>query len=572
MRQKSSRNLAPELAAALRACLPHFLATFGFSLVINLLFMTYPVYMTQVYNRVLPGRSEASLFFLTLIAALACLTYAGLDVLRMQILVRSSLRLDKRLSLPVFLATLNNVARLPDSVRGQALRDLDTFRQFATSSGIHALFEVPWIPLSIVAVWFIHPAVGLFTAGAAAVMFGLAILNSTITRKPLETANERGVRNYLFSEVCLRNADATQAMGMAKGIVHQWQKSRSDLIWFQTLASEGAVWVTAAMRFLRLFLQVASLAVGAMLVMESEISAGAMYAVVVLLGRALMPIDTAVSAWRSFAMARFAFQRVNEVLLASPTRPKPMALPRPKGVLAVERLIYAPPGSDKTILKGVNFKLEAGQALGLIGPSGAGKSTLARLLVGSLPPSSGAVRLDGADVYSWDREDFGQYAGYLPQDIELFTGTVRDNIARFTEAPPEKVTEAAIRAGVHEMILRLPQGYETEIGPIAGTLSGGQRQRIGLARAIFGTPRFLVLDEPNSNLDDAGEQALLSALSHLKHEGSTIIVISHRTAILQVVDKLLILRDGVVDKFGPRDDVLREQQKVVRLPTKGPPP
>ncbi|HYD70461.1 type I secretion system permease/ATPase [Azospirillum sp.] len=564
MQQGFLRGLAPELAAGLRACLPHFGATFGFSFVINILFMTYPIYMMQVYNRVLPGRSEASLLFLTLIAGLACVTYAGLDVIRMRLLVRSSLRLDRRLSLPVFLTALDAAARQPEAGRGQVLRDLDTFRQFVTSQGIHALFEVPWIPLSIIAVWFIHPAVGLFTLAAAALMVALAIVNELITRRPLEAANDRAAQNYAFTDTCLRNADVARAMGMAPGIARVWQKSRHDLIWYQTVASEGAVWITATIRFLRLFLQICSLGVGAFLVMGSDLPVGAMYAVVILLGRALAPVDMAVAAWRSFAQARYAFRRVNEVFLIAPARPRAMPLPRPEGHLSVERLIYAPPGGDRPILKSVSFAVGAGQVLGLIGPSGAGKSTLARHLVGSLKPTSGTVRLDGADVWAWDREDFGPHVGYLPQDIELFAGTVRDNIDRFSQADPAEVVDAARRAGVHEMILRLPQGYDTEIQALAGILSGGERQRLGLARALFGDPRLLVLDEPNSNLDNEGEQALLAALVELKSRGATIVVISHRPAVLQVVDQVLVLRDGQIEAFGPREDVLKNYQKIVR--------
>lgn len=560
----SPTGLAPELTAALRTAIPHFAATFAFSCVINVLFLTYPIYMMQVYNRVLPGRSEASLLLLTLIAALACLTYAGLDVLRMQILVRASLRLDRRLAEPVFLATLATRTRVPENVRIQALRDLDAFRQFITSSGIHALFEVPWIPLSIIAVWFIHPAVGLFTLVAALLMFALALLNEWVTRKPLETANERALRNYHFADVCLRNSDATQAMGMARGILRHWQVSRQELIWHQTLASEGAVWITASIRFLRLFLQIASLCVGALLVMESAISPGAMYAVVILLGRSLAPIDMAVAAWRPFAMARYAFFRLNSLLRAVPAAPKAMPLPRPQGRVTVERVVYTPPGVERPIVKGLSFTLPPGQGLGLVGPSGAGKSTLARLLVGSLAPTSGSVRLDGADVAAWEREDLGPHIGYLPQDIELFTGTVRDNIARFSEAEPDAVIAAARLAGVHDLILHLPAGYDTEISAVSGMLSGGQRQRLGLARALFGAPRLLVLDEPNANLDTEGEQALLAALQHAKANGATLVLISHRPAILQVVDTILILRDGAMERYGSREDILNASQKVVR--------
>jgi ATP-binding cassette subfamily C protein len=554
-----------ELKNAIRRAMPYFMVAGLFSLAINLLYLAPSVYMLQVYDRVISSGSTATLVSLTVAIALAFMIQSILDKLRSSVLIRCGIKLDRIVSGRLLQAMIERGVYPGTARHGQALRDFDTYRQFITSAGIHALLDAPWMPIYIAVTFMLHPVLGIVSVIGGLILIGLALANEFATKRPLQVANDIANRNYGFTESSLRNAEVIQAMGMQPGLTARWQRDRDQVMGYQATASEGGATWSANIKFARQFLQSLMLGIGAYLVIEREVSIGAMFVGTLLMGRALAPIDIAVGSWRSFVQARQCYRRVAHLLAVMPPRPVAMALPRPKGAMSVDRAVFAIPGSDKLILKGVSFELAPGEALGLIGPSAAGKSTLARVLVGVWKPHSGSVRLDGADVYTWDRADFGQHVGYLPQDIELFQGSVRDNIARFRDAPPEAVVKAAQLAGVHEMILRLPNGYDTDIGDAGGILSGGQRQRVGLARAMFGDPAVLILDEPNSNLDTEGEQSLINTLAEFKAGGTTIIVIAHRPSVLAMVDKIMMMRDGQIEMMGPRTEVLaRLANNVVR--------
>ena len=545
-----------DLKTALRGCLPYFGAAALFSCGINLLYLASPIYMLQVYDRVMSSGNHYTLVMLTVALLLALATMAALDMVRARVLVRCGVGFDAQLSLRLMTALIDRGVATGSAKHAQLLRDLDQFRQFLTGPALHAIFDLPWMPIYVGVLCLLHPILGLVALAGAVLLLGLAMLNEMITGRPLRRANDAAVRAYGFTDAALRNAEVIQAMGMQGGLLAGWSADRREMLLAQAIASERNATMTAFIKFLRLFLQSLILGVGAWLAIERAVTPGVIFAGSLLMGRALSPIEQVVGAWKSFVTARQSYRRVRALLDAEPARGFGMQLPRPQGRLSVERLVYAPPGADRPLIKGISFELPAGQGLGLIGPSAAGKSTLARLLVGAWKPQVGAVRLDGADVYSWNRADFGRHVGYLPQDIELFAGTVRDNICRFQEASPADIVEAAQKAGIHEMILRLPNGYETEIGEGGAALSGGQRQRIALARALFGSPRLLVLDEPNANLDAEGEVALGQTLADLKAAGTTIVVIAHRPAVLNAVDKVLVLRDGQIEAFGPRADIV----------------
>jgi PrtD family type I secretion system ABC transporter len=552
-----ARAHAPdELKDALGRCLPYFGAAALFSCGINLLYLASPLYMLQVYDRVMASGSQYTLIMLTVALLLALATMAALDAIRARVLVRCGIAFDARLAARLMTALIDRFVYSGSTRHAQLLRDLDQFRQFLTGPGVHAIFDLPWMPIYVAILCLLHPLLGLVAVAGAGVLLLLAVLNELVTSRPLKRANEAALRTYGFTDAALRNAEVIQAMGMQGGLLGVWDGDRRDMLSAQAVASDRNASLTALIKFSRLFLQSLILGVGAWLAIDHAVTAGVIFAGSLLMGRALAPIEQVVGAWKQFVGARQAYRRVRDLLAAEPARAFGMQLPRPEGRLSVERLVFAPPGHERPLIKGISFDLPAGQGLGLIGPSAAGKSTLARLLVGAWKPNVGHVRLDGADVWSWNRADFGRHVGYLPQDIELFAGTVRDNIARFTDAAPADIVEAARKAGIHEMILRLPNGYETEIGEGGAALSGGQRQRIGLARALFGSPCLLVLDEPNANLDAEGEQALAQTLAELKAQGTTIVVIAHRPAVLNTVDKIIVMRDGAIEMFGPRAEIV----------------
>jgi ATP-binding cassette subfamily C exporter for protease/lipase len=528
-----------------------------FSFFVNALMLVPSLYMMQVYDRVLNSRNEMTLLMVTLITLGMYVLLGGLEWVRSQLLVRASVQLDAKLNDRVFQATFEASLRGAGGNPAQALSDLTNVRQFLTGSGLFAFFDAPWAPIFLIVITLLHPWLGVFSVVGGLILIGLTWLTEKATQKPLAEANTAGMQANSFASNNLKNAEVIEAMGMLPAVRDRWYKKHNLSMALQQLASDRAGMISAATRFVRLSQQSLILGLGALLVIEGKLSPGGMIAASILMGRVLAPVEQAIGVWKNLVSVRSAYERLQKLLLAVPAREVGMSLPRPKGNLALEAVVATVPNSQNVILRGINAAIAAGEVVGVIGPSASGKSTLARLLVGVWPAASGKVRLDGADIFSWNKAEVGPHIGYLPQDVELFEGTIAENIARFAEAvDAEKVVRAAQRAGVHEMILRFPKGYDTPIGPGGGFLSGGQRQRIGLARALYGDPVLVVLDEPNSNLDDVGEQALVRAVLELKAQGSTVLVITHRTNIVGVVDKLMVLREGTVQLFGPRDEVL----------------
>jgi ATP-binding cassette, subfamily C, bacterial len=561
MREKSDMQ-APGKAADARilgAARGYFLAAGLFSLAINLLYLAGPLYMLQVYDRVISSGSVPTLVMLSLALLIAYGALAALDVVRGRILARAGLRLDAMLANRVVAATL--AQGVGGAARSQPLRDLDTVRQFVTGQGINALFDLPWAPIYIAVIFMLHPALGAFALASVVVLIAMALLNEWLVRGASAEASEAASRNYSFTEMSLRNGEVIRAMGMTGGLLDRWSRDRNRMLRLQLSGSDRGGAMSSVIKFLRLSMQSLVLGLGAWLALQRLATVGAMFAASILLGRALQPVEQVVAGWRSLVAARSAYARVKRLLEAAPVSAGQLVLPRPDGALSVENLTLMMNGSQKAILRSVAFELTPGESLGIIGPSGAGKSTLARLLVGVVRPTMGAVRLDGADVSIWAREQLGRHVGYLPQDIELFSDTVAANIGRFQAGADEEIVRAAQLAGVHEMILRLPNGYDTEVGEGGAILSGGFRQRIALARAVFGNPSLVVLDEPSSNLDGEGDEAFARCVMQLKRQGATVVIISHRPATLSMVDNLMLLRDGVVEMCGPRDEMM---QKLIR--------
>ncbi len=525
------------------------------SLFVNVLMLTVPLYMLQLFDRVLMSRSDETLLFLTLAAVGALLVMSALDVLRSRILVRVSAWLEHRLG-PEALSRAVSGLLAAQSYGVQALRDIAQVRQFIASPSIFSLFDAPWVPLYLLVIYLLHPTLGAIALSGALVLFLLAVANELATRRPLKAANEQWVKAMRKTDAAVRNAEIIEAMGLMPGITRRWYRDNEAALQLQNIASDRAGLLMAATKFLRLVIQIAMLGTGAYLVLRYELTPGGMIAGSIILSRALQPVEQAIGTWKSLIAARTAYARFRAFMDQEPGRSTDMPLPAPQGHLTVERVTFIPPGAQQPVLKNVSFALRPGELLAIIGPSAAGKSTLARLLVGAWRPNSGTVRLDGADVYGWERSAFGRHVGYLPQDVELFEGTIEENIARMTDAEPDAVVEAAQQAGVHELILRLPEGYRTPIGEGGAMLSGGQRQRIALARALFGRPRLLVLDEPNASLDGEGEEALVRAMAAAKAGGATVVFIAHRVSLVARADKVLFLQNGVAELFGTRDEVL----------------
>ncbi|SRR5579883_841757 len=539
----------------------------AFSLAINLLYLAGPLYMLQVYDRVVPSGSIVTLLMLTLALLLAYLTLAGLDAVRARVLTRASMRLDNRIAPRLLTEIIDHPAAAGDS-RSQLLRDFDAFRQFISGAGIHAVFDLPWAPVYIAVIFMLHWSLGAFALGCSIVLVLMALLNEWLVRGPLTEANDAAARNYGFTEMSLRNVEVLRAMGMKQGLLQRWSHDRRRLLERQTEASDRAATTQSLIRFLRLSMQSVILGLGAYLVIERTASSGAMFAASLLLGRALQPVEQITGTWRTLVSVRGAVRRLRGLFANAATRRPSLDLPKPKGHLQVEGLSYQPVGGLKPLLRGVSFELKPGEVLGIVGPSGAGKSTLARHLVGVLAPSAGTARLDSADVSDWARGGLGKHVGYLPQDIELFADTVTNNINRFQPGDDEATLRAAAMAGVHELILRLPKGYDTAIGEGGAILSGGMRQRLGLARAVYADPSLVVLDEPNSNLDGEGDIALAHCIQQLKDRGTTVVLISHQQGLLAVTDKILVLNEGTVAAFGPRAEMLERLQPRRLAPVK----
>jgi len=521
-----------------------------FSFAINLLMLTSPLYMLQVYDRVLASRSSSTLFYLTLFAGACLLALAALELVRSRILVRTGSLFDGLLSGRVFDLVLSR------GKNGQAFRDLDALRTFLTGASVLSLLDAPWIPFYIALVYLLHPMLGHVALAGGLILFALGLLNEKLTRRPLAEAGGELAASTTFAELSARNAEVVRAMGMLPGLRAVWQKRHGLGLELQGVASDRAAEISAAAKFVRFFLQVAILGVGAYLVIQQELTAGVMIAASIIMGRGLAPIEASIGSWRGFLMARLAFARLQRELAGDVDAKESMSLPPPKGDLLVENLYGGPPGVSKPVISAVSFRLNAGNVLGITGPSAAGKSSLARLIVGVWAPISGEVRLDHASLSDWPREEVGPYIGYLPQDIELFPGTVAENVSRFGKIDANKVVDAAKLVGAHKMILELSDGYDTVIGLGGNELSGGQRQRIGFARAVYGMPSLIVLDEPTSNLDADGESAVRQAIDELKKHGKTIVVIAHRPAVLGGTDALMVIQKGSIAQFGPTSEIM----------------
>jgi ATP-binding cassette subfamily C exporter for protease/lipase len=561
---KNLLNKKNEIEQALLGLKSTFWTVGVFSAISNLLMLVPSLYMLQVYDRVLQSRNEITLAMLTLLMLGAYALMAGLELVRSFVLVRVGARFDMTLNKRVYSAAFEQNLKQAGGNAGQALQDLMNLRQFLTGNALFAFFDAPWFPIYLIVIFMFQPSLGVFALVGTAILVTLAVVNEKVTRQPLAEANLMAITSSTMATNNLRNAEVIESMGMLPNLMQRWFKSHGLFLKLQADASEKAGKIAAATKFVQVSLQSLVLGFGALLVLENKITPGMMIASSILVGRALAPVQQLIAVWKSWSSTRSAYERLTKLLEANPAREAGMPLPKPQGALAVENVAAAAPGMKNAVIKGLSFALNPGDVLGVIGPSGAGKSTLARLLVGVWPSAVGKVRLDGADIYAWNKGELGPNIGYLPQDIELFAGTVSENIARFGDIDPDKVVQAAKRAGVHDMILHMPEGYDTKLGDGGAGLSGGQKQRLGLARAMYGDPALIVLDEPNSNLDDVGEAALVQAVTDLRQRGKTIVLITHRTNVIGVTNKLLLLRDGAAQMFGPTQEVLAALQEANR--------
>ncbi len=545
-----------EIVQALMGFKKAFRSVGVFSGIINLLMLAGPLYMLQIYDRVLSSRNTTTLLMMTILVVAVYAVLAALEYIRSQVVIRIGSRLDLHLNRRVYTAAFEQNLKNGNGNAGQSLNDLTTIRQFVTGSSLFAFFDAPWAPIYIAVIFLFNVWLGVFAVVATLILVAMAVINQVVTKKPLAEANALSVASQQQATNTLRNAEAIESMGMLPQLQARWYRLHQKFLAQQNEASDKASQISSVTKFLRLSFQSLVLGLGAYLVIQGEMTAGMMIAGSILLGRALGPVEGLINVWKQWAGVKSAHGRLVKLLEQNPERKAGMELPAPTGKLSMEAVTASPPGARLPVLRNVNFALEAGDILGMIGPSGSGKSTLARLMVGIWPAMGGKVRLDGADIYQWNKDELGPNIGYLPQDIELFAGTISENIARFGSLDAPKVIEAARMAGVHDMILQFPQGYDTVIGEGGSGLSGGQRQRIALARALFGMPAFIVLDEPNSNLDESGEEALRGAIARLKEAKRTVILITHRTSIIAATTKLVLLRDGTVSMFGPTNQVL----------------
>ena len=559
-RQAAAAGDSNELGIALAAMRSALLTVAVFSGFINLLMLSPSIYMLQVYDRVLGSRNETTLLVLSAMVVGAYLFMAALEAIRGWVLVRVGARLDAQLNSRVYTAAFERNLRRPGSNTAQPIHDLNTLRQTLTGSALLAAFDAPWLPIYLVVIFLMSPALGWFALGGALVLLVLAVLNERLSKPRLDEAQKYSLQSQQALTNNLRNAEVIEAMGMLPQIRERWYGLHRQQLQTQANASDLAAVLGGATKFVRVCLQSLVLGFGALLVLEGRMTAGMMIAASILAGRALAPVELLVANWKQIVAGRQAYARLRELLGIHPPRARGMPLPAPTGSVAVEAASAVAPGTQRLILKNLSFSIAPGEIVAIIGPSASGKSSLARLLVGVWPAVTGSVRLDGASLFEWNKDELGPCIGYLPQDIELFDGTVAENIARFGKVDPDKVVEAAKQVDMHEQILRLPAGYDTPLGTDGSNLSGGQRQRIGLARALYGDPSFIVLDEPNSNLDDSGERALVEAIKALKAAGKTVVLITHRMSTLSVVDKGAVLADGVLAAFGPRDEVLKALQ------------
>ncbi len=546
-----------ELAKIFRQCKRALLYAAIFSLCMNFMLLLLPIYSLQVLDRVMSSHSIDTLIVLTFICVVAFAFFGIFMLIRSFILQGIVEWLDNKLA-PLLLQIAivkSSLGALPSA--GQYQRDLMMIKNFI-NSGVAILLDAPWSIIFIFVIYMINPILGFLAVCGAVILIAFGVINEMATKKPIEQSQENAIQSTHLADVASRNAEAIEAMGMMQNILRNWTKHNDVGLDLQNIASKRSHIIQSISKSIRMIIQIGVIGIGGYLTLQNEMTVGGMIACSILVARALAPFEGAINIWKSLVGARESYHRLDHVISNVPKMRGDMALPKPTGKLTVENLYFQPPGGPP-IIKNVNFSLEPGESLGIIGPSAAGKSTLAKLIMGILPPTHGTVRLDGAETFKWNRDDFGQYVGYMPQQVDLFNGTIRDNIARMDpEIDDEKVITAAKFAGAHEMILKLPNGYETEYNFGNQGLSPGQRQRIGLARALYTHPTFVVLDEPNSNLDGEGERALLGTMKRMKQAGMSIVIVAHRPSIVGTVDKILMLRGGVIESFGPRDEVLKK--------------
>ena len=554
----SDREAASVLKDGLRAIRPVLATVFVFAFFTNLLLFAGPLYMLQVYDRVLLSRNEATLIGITGIAAFALAVYAALEMLRARLLVRGGMIFDRTVAGPVFEIVHRASLLRPRAGQDTILRDVDCLREFLTGGAILAFCDLPFASLFLIACFILHPWFGWMALLGGGALLGLTLLTDLATRRSLDGANHAAREAGEQARASVRGGEVLRAMGMLGALRSRWHRRHDEAIRLQARASDWGGLIAAATKFTRMFLQTMVLGVGAYLAIHGEISAGSMIAASIILGRTLAPIEAVVGHWKSFTAARASHARLAEAVASVGLEPERVRLPRPRGLIETENLIVAAPGSSTPILHEVSLRLEPGGVVGLIGPSAAGKSTLVRAITGVWPVLSGTVRIDGADLRHWDPQALGRHLGYLPQDVELFDGTVAQNIARFDGQDDAAIVAVAQRAGCHDLIQALPEGYNTRIGPGGHGLSGGQRQRIALARAMYGEPSLVVLDEPNASLDQAGEAALMRAVADLRQRGTTVVIVTHKVSLLAGADLILMLDGGTLRTSGPPDQVLAQ--------------
>ncbi|MDA8479025.1 type I secretion system permease/ATPase [Citrobacter sp. Awk 4] len=564
-----------ELQNALKGSKPAFLMLLFFSSMINMLMLAPAIYMLQVYDRVLVSKNTTTLLMLTLLIIGLYTVISMIEYARTSVMTRFGNRLDVKLNQLVFNAAFKRRVATRENNPAQALADLAQIRQFLSGNSLFALLDIPWTPFYLLIAFIVHPLLGYLSIVGILILFTLTLVSELSTKKPIQQAHALTINNTSKLNKQLQNSDTIEAMGMLATLKNHWLAQHSKVLVLQTQIADKTATLSSLSRFVRILLQSISLGAGALLVIGGQITPGLMIAASIILGRVLNPVEQVIGSWKQFVQFRNAWHQTSTLLREFPQQKEVLTLPTPKGNISVESVFAAPPGQKTPTLRNISFQLEQGEVLGIIGPSASGKTSLAKLLVGVWNPLSGKVRIDGADICQWDKALLGPSLGYLPQEVELFDGSIAQNIARFTASNSELIVAAAQLAGVHEMILRLPQGYDTPLGAEGYQLSGGQRQRIGLARAVYNNPAFIVLDEPNANLDDAGEQALIKAINTLRTQGQTVIIISHRPTLLGVVNKVLLLNEGAIQEFGPRDQVfanLRQANILKSVPNASTPP
>ena len=545
------------LYTSLEKCKSAFWFIFWFSSGINLLMLFLPLYTSQVLDRVISSESISTLAMLTIITLSAFACSAMLETCRYLAMAKIGDWIDKTVTPDLIVRSIRLTSIQSSTSSGEAIRDLGVIKSFITGNGVFSLFDTPWSLIYLIIIFMIHTSTGFIAIIGVIVLLSMALWNELATKRIIQETNEETIRNINSIDVATRNAEVVEAMGMSEHIVSDWCKRNDQSRAMQIKAQSRSNLITGITKFLRSTLQISVIGTGALLAITAHKTAGSIIAASILMGRVLAPFDAAVHTWKFLNQAKMSYARLQRLILTSPIRKQTMALPEPKGKLEFERVFFTPYGSNKPTIKGVSFIIEPGDVVGIIGASASGKSTIAKLTVGVWKPISGVVRLDGADVYTWNREDFGNYVGYLPQDIELFNSSVKANIARMKPDPhPEEVIRAAKIVGIHELILSLPNGYDTIIGSFGVTLSGGQKQLLGLARAFYGNTKLLVLDEPNANLDTNGEACLIKAINIARKINTTTIIVTHKLPLLSVVDKVILMSDGVICGMGPKDEIL----------------